>query len=134
MQTHKPKHISHHIEERNNNNKKEVIELSRPLLPPLQAFHPTQTVEEAIDFYAQLRLGHSATQSEKRHVVDFLLADVGLAGKEKQYVGGILPGGLSVTGLSGGERRRLALCCGAVTNPDLMFLDEVLFFGGEESA
>lgn len=39
-------------------------------------------------------------------------------------VGGLLPGGLSVRGLSGGERRRLNISCGIVAAPSIIFLDE----------
>jgi ATP-binding cassette, subfamily G (WHITE), member 2 len=39
-------------------------------------------------------------------------------------VGGLLPGGLYVRGLSGGERRRLNISCGIVAAPSIIFLDE----------
>ncbi len=39
-------------------------------------------------------------------------------------VGGLLPGGLSVRGLSGGEKRRLSMACGVVGAPKIIYLDE----------
>lgn len=39
-------------------------------------------------------------------------------------MGGALPGGLEVRGLSGGERRRLHIACGVVAAPSIIFLDE----------
>ena len=36
----------------------------------------------------------------------------------------MLPGGIRVRGLSGGEKRRLSLCCATITNPDVLFADE----------
>jgi hypothetical protein len=39
-------------------------------------------------------------------------------------VGGYLPGGISLRGLSGGERKRLALAVGLLGSPGLLFVDE----------
>lgn len=39
-------------------------------------------------------------------------------------VGGFLPGGIMLRGMSGGERKRLAIACGVVAGPSLVFLDE----------
>lgn len=39
-------------------------------------------------------------------------------------VGGTLPGGLSLRGLSGGERRRLSIAAGILGAPAVLFLDE----------
>lgn len=42
----------------------------------------------------------------------------------KTQVGGLLPGGFSVRGISGGERRRLTIACGMIADPDVILLDE----------
>lgn len=39
-------------------------------------------------------------------------------------MGGVLPGGLTLRGLSGGESRRLHIACGVVNAPSILFLDE----------
>jgi ABC-type multidrug transport system ATPase subunit len=53
-----------------------------------------------------------------------VLSEVGLAHAHRTIVGGTLPGGLMMRGLSGGERRRLAIATGILAAPSVLFLDE----------
>jgi ATP-binding cassette, subfamily G (WHITE), member 2 len=95
-----------------------------PLLHTQDSFHPTVTVLEAVLFHAHMRLGvdvPTATKLERARVV---IGIAGLQGKEDARVGGRLPGGILVRGLSGGEKRRLSLCCGIVAAPAVLFCDE----------
>ncbi|CAE8734382.1 unnamed protein product [Polarella glacialis] len=85
---------------------------------------PTNTVRETVEFYADLTLPVSTSADRRRKAVAERLQSVGLAGKENQFVGGRLPGGFSIRGLSGGERRRLSIAAGVVHSPPLVFLDE----------
>lgn len=66
------------------------------------------------------RLDRNLSRDHKEQLAVRLIADVGLKGKEDMHVGGPLPGGLSITGLSGGEKRRLSL----VSDPALLYFLE----------
>ncbi|KAK5579361.1 hypothetical protein RB653_009043 [Dictyostelium firmibasis] len=83
----------------------------------------TSTVEETLKFHADLRLPGSNEQ-EKWKIVEQVIKDIGLTKKAKSKIGGILPGGMMVKGLSGGEKKRVSIGCALVTNPSLVFLDE----------
>ncbi|EFA85174.1 ABC transporter G family protein [Heterostelium album PN500] len=84
---------------------------------------PTATVEETLRFYADLRLS-DASDEYKQERIRAVLEDIGLAKKASSKIGGMLPGGIQLRGLSGGEKRRVSIGCGLVTNPSLIFLDE----------
>ena len=49
---------------------------------------------------------------------------MGLGTHHKTLVGGVLPGGLMLRGLSGGERKRLSIAVGILAAPSVVFLDE----------
>ena len=90
-----------------------------------ESFHATTTVMEAMLFQAHMRMPRSVPMAAKRERARRLLKMAGLQGKEDMRVGGDLPGGFPLRGLSGGEKRRLSLCCGVVGDPDVLFCDEV---------
>ena len=58
-------------------------------------------------------------KAQKKQDSDMLLATVGLAKVRDSYVGDAL-----TRGISGGQKRRLTLCKGLVTNPTVVFMDE----------
>ena len=86
-------------------------------------FFPTQTPEEAVEFVADLKLGKDARGDDvrKRHV-NQLLDLVGIPKQARtRAIGGSLAGGLVIRGLSGGERKRLALACAIAMKPKILF-------------
>ncbi len=53
--------------------------------------------------------------------------EAGLQDKLSTRIGGILAGGITIKGLSNGEKRRLAVVCAAIANPSILFLDGARF-------
>eukprot|EP00656_Telonema_subtile_P011191 TRINITY_DN1550_c0_g1_i1.p1 TRINITY_DN1550_c0_g1~~TRINITY_DN1550_c0_g1_i1.p1 ORF type:complete len:605 (+),score=137.62 TRINITY_DN1550_c0_g1_i1:137-1951(+) len=77
----------------------------------------TATPRESIAFSAALRLG--VTGEELEQVVERVLQELDLMECADTMVGGML-----VTGLSGGQRKRTSVGVELVTNPSIVFLDE----------
>ena len=68
---------------------------------------------------------HQAVDAEERKArIEDVLRIMGLWRARYTQVGGALPGGILVRGLSGGEKRRLSIGCGLIASPSIIFLDE----------
>lgn len=82
-------------------------------------FFAHMTVRETIRFRVELKLGKILSVGAKEDLVDALLQDMRLEKAAETIVGNA-----RVRGISGGERRRLAIACELVTSPSAIFLDE----------
>jgi len=90
-------------------------------------FFPNQTPEEAVKFVANLKRGKDERGYEVRKKrVNQILDLVGIPhAARKRAIGGTLAGGVVIRGVSGGERKLLALACTIAMKPKLLFLDEI---------
>mmetsp|Transcript_2694 Transcript_2694/g.4183 ORF Transcript_2694/g.4183 Transcript_2694/m.4183 type:complete len:564 (-) Transcript_2694:216-1907(-) len=104
----------------------QLIQGHSAYIPQQEYFYPTQTVEEAIAFTANMKYGRGDF-NERMHLIYSCLDAVGLDAKTyaSRKIGGDLAGGFSIRGLSGGERKRLALACVLALKPRMMFIDEI---------
>jgi ABC-type ATPase involved in cell division len=93
-------------------------------VPQDDNFVPTMTTMETMRFYAAIILPDSMGRAGRRQRVEEVLSAVGLGTHHKTLVGGVLPGGLMLRGLSGGERKRLSIAAGILAAPSVVFLDE----------
>jgi ABC-type dipeptide/oligopeptide/nickel transport system ATPase subunit len=92
--------------------------ISQPRCAPAPAPHPRRAPAP------QLILPREWAAAQRRVRIREVLAEVGLAHAHRTIVGGTLPGGLLMRGLSGGERKRLAIAVGILAAPSVLFLDE----------
>jgi len=98
-------------------------------------FVPTMTALETLTFHANLRIPRKSggkegsdvaalTKDEMHARMQSVLETMGLWRARHTQVGGTLAGGVSVRGLSGGEKRRLTIACSLIARPSILFLDE----------
>lgn len=93
-------------------------------VPQEDNFVATMTVNETMSFYADIILPKTFDKFDRKARVAEVLSAMGLKHKAKTMVGGTLPGGLMLRGLSGGERKRLSIAAGILAAPSIVFLDE----------
>ncbi|RKP01830.1 hypothetical protein CXG81DRAFT_11477 [Caulochytrium protostelioides] len=79
----------------------------------------TLTVYETIRLSAQLRLPRTMSEAAKKQRVHEVMLELGIL-----HIGHREIGSSERRGISGGEKRRVAIACELVTSPALLFLDE----------
>eukprot|EP00980_Cylindrotheca_fusiformis_P017644 scaffold5529_cov117-Cylindrotheca_fusiformis.AAC.21 len=82
-------------------------------------FFPHMTVRETLSFRVDLKLGSRISKKARAVLVDNLIEELGL-----EKAAGTIVGDSKVRGISGGERRRLAIACELISSPSILFLDE----------
>mmetsp|Transcript_12407 Transcript_12407/g.21004 ORF Transcript_12407/g.21004 Transcript_12407/m.21004 type:complete len:659 (+) Transcript_12407:234-2210(+) len=77
------------------------------------------TVQETLMFAAQLRLPSSMSNQQKAEQVTAIVKELNLTKAVNTFIGNTMK-----RGISGGEKKRVAIACELITNPMLLFLDE----------
>jgi ATP-binding cassette subfamily G (WHITE) protein 2 len=90
------------------------------LVPQEDVILPTVTVEEAISFSAELRVGRRVSHEERRVRVSQIISDLSLSSVRDSRVGDTR----RRKGISGGERKRCSIGVEMVHRPRLLLLDE----------
>jgi ABC-type multidrug transport system ATPase subunit/ABC-type multidrug transport system permease subunit len=104
-----------------------IIRRVAGFVPQEDILYGSQTVREALQFYADLKLPTTLSSQQKSEMIDYMLLELGLKKVEHSLIGYV--GADAATsglprGLSGGERKRLSIGCQLISNPSLLFLDE----------
>lgn len=81
---------------------------------------PTLTVRETLRYAAELRLPPPMTKKERQKVVEEVILELGLKECADTRIGNNIN-----QGCSGGEKRRTSLAVQMLSNPSVLFLDEV---------
>ncbi len=92
-------------------------------VPQEDNFMPAMTVAETCALHAALKLSRDTGADQAASRIDEVLCSMGMLHTRDTLVGGVLPGGLMLRGLSGGERRRLSVAVGILASPSIVFLD-----------
>ncbi|RLN92146.1 hypothetical protein BBJ28_00019387, partial [Nothophytophthora sp. Chile5] len=82
-------------------------------------FYQTITVKEHLVFQAKLRMGKTFTEKQYMQRVNEVMEELGLMKCRDTLIGGI-----TLRGISGGERKRLSFATEILTNPSILFVDE----------
>ncbi|KAI8463050.1 MAG: P-loop containing nucleoside triphosphate hydrolase protein [Monoraphidium minutum] len=93
-------------------------------VPQEDTFLPAMTVGETCALHAALTLPRGTPQTQTAERIGEVLAAMGMLHARDTLVGGVLPGGLCLRGLSGGERKRVSVAVGILAAPSIIFLDE----------
>ena len=83
-------------------------------VPQEDIVHADLTVQEALDYQSQLRLGSETPAADRDARIGYVLSLLGLTDQRGQLV----------RTLSGGQRKRVSIACELLSEPQIIFLDE----------